>query len=290
MNIQSETDGEAALHPRRRTPLRYLFLVCLIAAFPRAALAHDSDGAEADGAVALAEQKASRAFEAYQSKRFSEAVALYIEAYDASPNADILYNVARIYDTKLADRPLAINFYRRYIGDPGAVADRIQLANERLVALREAELAAAQPATTAAAPVARTGAAPVLVPAAPGWSTTELTGVAMAATGVVALGVGAGFGLAAMKSAHTSKDLCNGSVCSEQRGIDANRSARDRALVSTIGFASGGALLALGAAFYFWLGDEPSERPQQASAGNLQLGAQLAQSRGGWSLELAGSW
>ena len=272
---------------RRRPRGRSLLLVaCLIAAFPRAAVARELDGTQAEGAIALAEQKAAQAFEAYQGKRFAEAVALYIEAYGAAPDADILYNVARIYDTKLGDRPLAINFYRRYIGDPGAVADRIQLANERLVALREAELAASPPAAPRAAPAV---AAPVPVVGARSWSKTEVTGVVMAATGVVALGVGAGFGLAAMSEARTSRDLCDGSVCREQRGIDAAKKATDHALVSTIGVASGGALLALGAAFYFWLGGEPSERPEQA-AGSLELGAQLAQSAGGWSLELAGSW
>jgi hypothetical protein len=279
--------SEASRRTRGRS---YLLLACLLAGFPRVALARELDGAEADGAVALAEQKASQAFEAYQGKRFAQAVALYIEAYDASPNADILYNVARIYDTKLGDRPLAINFYRRYLADPGAVPDRIQLANERLVALREAELAVNRPVAAVSAP-----AAPALAAAAPtepahGATAAEVTGIVLAAAGVVALGVGTGFGIAAMNEAHTSRDLCDGSVCREQRGIDAAEDATHHALVSTIGFASGGALLALGAACYFWLGDEPTERPVQASSGRLELGPRIAQSAGGWSLELAGSW
>jgi tetratricopeptide (TPR) repeat protein len=264
-------------------------VACLLAGVPRAALARDLDGAEADGAVALAEQKAARAFEAYQGKRFAESVALYIEAYDASPNADILYNVARIYDTKLGDRPLAINFYRRYIADPGAIADRIQLANERLVALREAELAVSQPAAPLAPSAAASGAAPAPVAAAHGPSTTEVAGIVMAATGVVAIGVGAGYGFAAMNEARTSRDLCEGGVCSEQRGIDAADDATRHALVTTIGFASGGALLALGAACYFWLGGESSERPEQAS-GSIDLSPRVTESAGGWSLELVGSW
>jgi tetratricopeptide (TPR) repeat protein len=253
-------------------------------------MARELDGAETDGAVAHAEQKAAQAFEAYQARRFGEAVALYIEAYDASPNADILYNVARIYDTKLGDRPLAINFYRRYIGDPGAIADRIQLANERLVALREAELAANEPAAPLVAPPAQAAAAPAPVATAPGPNAAQVTGIVLAATGVVALGVGTGFGFAAMNDAHTSRELCDGTVCREQRGIDAAEKASNHALVSTVGFASGGALLALGAACYFWLGGEPSERPEQASAGSLEVGPRLSQSAGGWSLELAGSW
>jgi tetratricopeptide (TPR) repeat protein len=282
MNMHSE----ASRRPRGPS---YLLLACLIAGVPRLALARDLDGAEAEGAVALAEQKASRAFEAYQGKRFGEAVALYIEAYDASPNADILYNVARIYDTKLGDRPLAISFYRRYIADPGAIADRIQLANERLVALREAELAVSRPAAPLAPSAAATVAAPAPVASSHGPSATDVAGVAMAAAGVVALGVGVGYGFAAMNEASTSRDLCERGVCSEQRGIDAADHAAKHALVSTIGFASGGALLALGAACYFWLGGESSERPEQASGG-IDLGPRVSQSAGGWSLELAGSW
>jgi hypothetical protein len=280
---------------RRPRGWSFLLLVpCLLATFPSAASARQIDGSEDDAEVVLAEEKAAQAFQAYQAKRFAEAVALYVEAYHAAPNADILYNVARIYDAKLGDRPLAINFYRRYIADPGAVADRVQIANERLLALREAELAATRPtpapegAAPAAAPDARAGAASSAP--ARGWSAPEVTGVMMGITGVVALGVGAGFGIAALRETRTMHDLCEGNVCSAQRGIDAAESATDHATLSTVGFASGGALVALGAAFYFWLGAEPSERPNQASDTGQRLAARVGQSQGGFAVELGGSW
>jgi hypothetical protein len=271
-----------------------LLVPCLLTAFARPASALQSAGSDADAEVVLAEKKAAQAFEAYQAKRFAEAVGLYLEAHRAAPNADILYNVARIYDAKLADRPLAISFYRRYIADPGAIADRIQVANERLLTLREAELAVtrATPATdaaTPAAPVDGKGGAASAAPE-PGWSPPEVIGVIMGITGVVALGVGAGFGVAAMGETQTMRDLCDGNVCSEQRGIDAAESASDHATISTIGFASGGALLAFGAAFYYWLGAEPSESPKQASGTGLRLGAQVGQGPGAFALELGGSW
>jgi tetratricopeptide (TPR) repeat protein len=252
--------------------------------------AREAEGPDAD--ITLAESKADQAFQAYQSKRFAEAVALYTEAYNAAPNADILYNVARIYDAKLLDRPLAINFYRRYITDPGAVADRIQIANERLLALREAELAATQPTreaeTTVAAAAIDTRRASVSAPTGPGWSTAEVLGVALASTGVVALGVGTGFGVAAMGETNTVNDLCQDNVCSEQRGIDTAQRARDHATISTIGFASGGALLALGAVLYFWVGGEESAplAPEPSPA----LGARITEMPGGLALELGGSW
>jgi hypothetical protein len=253
--------------------------------------AREAEGADAD--VTLAESKADQAFRAYQSKHFAEAVALYMEAYNAAPNADILYNVARIYDAKLLDRPLAMNFYRRYITDPGAVADRIQTANERLLALREAEFAATQPTREAEPPVA----APVVdaprtvayaPPPEPGWSTAQVLGVVAASTGVIALGVGTGFGIAAMGETKTVNDLCENNVCSEQRGIDSARSAREHATISTIGFASGGALLALGAVLYFWVGGE--ESAPTAPEPSPSLGARVTELPGGFALELGGSW
>ena len=244
---------------------------------------------ESDSGVAIAEQKAARAFDAYEGKRFAEAVALYIAAYEASPNGDILYNIARIYDVKLGDRPLAINFYRRYITDPGAVAGRIQIANERLVALREAELAVSRPVTMSTAGSAAPAVAAAPATSASGWTGTEWTGAILAATGVVGIGIGAGFGVAAMNETRTSHDLCDGSLCREQRGIDAAEAATDHALVSTIGFASGAALLALGAVVYL-AGGQPSEKLAQTASGGLALDGRLSQNHGGWSLELTGAW
>ncbi len=271
-----------------------LIASCLLAG-TRPALAREPDGTRADGEVARAEQKAAQAFAAYQAKRYAEAVTLYIEAYEAAPNADMLYNLARIYDTKLGDRPLAINFYRRYIAEPGAVPDRIQLANERLALLREAELAAAQPTAPALAEAPGV-AAPALAPVRPvsreaegGWSTGETIGAVVGATGVVALGVGAGFGVMAMSETRTARDLCDDHLCREQRGIDAAESASSHATVSTVGLASGGALVAVGAALYFWLGDEPAEEGVPAQEG-VQVSARLSPGPSGWSLELGGAW
>src|SRR5687767_2624421 len=98
--------------------------------------------------VPLSESYAARAFEAYRQRDYPSAITLYQNALEAAPSADILYNMARVYDVGLRDRTLAIIFYNRYIGDPGAVPKQIETANKRLVELRAAELAAMAPAPT----------------------------------------------------------------------------------------------------------------------------------------------
>src|SRR6185436_18211441 len=99
--------------------------------------------------VNLAERRAAEAFAAYNKKEYAAAIALYLEAYDATPSGAILYNIARIYDLKLHNRPSAIAFYRRYVADAGAQPDMIDIANHRLQQLRSAELATAMVADEA---------------------------------------------------------------------------------------------------------------------------------------------
>lgn len=287
--------GATVLSPQNRQKRRWaglLITTCFWIAAARPAAAQQPEASANADSVKLAEEKAAQAFAAYQGRRYSEAVALYIEAYSAAPNADMLYNLARIYDTKLSDRPLAINFYRRYISDPGAIADRVKIASERLGQLREAELAATRQLepSTRAAPSSESAGVATMPPARgeSGSSTAEVVGIIMGATGIVAVGVGAGFGIAAMSEAGTARDLCDGNQCQTQRGVDAAHSASDHATLSTIGFASGSALIALGAAFYFWLAPDRDE-PMQASLAGLELGASLSPG-GSWSVEAGGSW
>ena len=238
---------------------------------PALASAEDAATGEPSG-VALSEQRAAEAFQAYSKKDYAAAVALYLQAYEAAPNGSILYNIARIYDTKLGDRPLAITYYRRYIADPGAYVERIEFANQRLKQLREAETltqklsdangaAKADEATApsqqhppaAAKPQTRTPDATET----PGWSTMRWTGVVLGAAGLAALGTGAVFGLSAMSKADTAKQLCDGNACSTQRGVDAANSANDAAMAANIGFFAGAGLLATGVTL-FVLGSRPT--------------------------------
>ncbi|MET0411237.1 MAG: hypothetical protein ABW217_08065 [Polyangiaceae bacterium] len=240
----------------------------------------------AQAEVELAERHAAQAFEAYQAGRHGTAVSLYVQAYNASPNADILYNIARIYDTKLGDRKLALTFYRRYIADPGAQADRIKLCNERLMALREAEIAAEQTpeAVSSSGASTRAGSAAESAESDRTWSNQELVGAIVGASGVVGVVIGAAFGVAAIASASTARDLCDGNACREQRGVTAANDANQNARVATVGFAAGGALLAIGTAL-FLSADEPKERAQATRMRWTPVATESS-----LALEVGGSW
>jgi hypothetical protein len=220
-----------------------------------AALAEQSTGGPD---VAHAEAYASEAFDAYARKDYSAAIALYEKALEAAPSADIIYNLARIYDTKLKNRGLAIEYYRRYTGDTGADPNRLRVASVRLKELRELEaIAAEQPAPNA--PPAT--AAPQMPPAAPalgtsqppaeaamsgGLSGIQVAGIVTGAAGLAGIGLGIAFGVKAQSDAAVADRFCDGNACTTQRGVDASHDASDAATVSTIAFIAGGALTLLG--------------------------------------------
>jgi hypothetical protein len=253
--------------------------------------------ASESAAVVLSEQRAAEAYDAYSKKDYAAAVALYLQAYEAAPNGSILYNIARIYDTKLADRHLAISFYRRYITDPGTYTERVEWANQRLKQLREAEYVTKRESEDAAPsgagasvdprggePSGRGGKQPKQQ-AESGWSGLRSTGAVASAVGVAALSVGVAFALSAMSNADTAHELCDGNACTSQRGVDAAKSADSAATISNIGFAAGGGLLATGVVLFLLGGDGSPERSQ---SGGLHWTPRASGSAA--ALEVSGRW
>jgi hypothetical protein len=204
--------------------------------------------------VARAEGFAADGFEAYTRKDYSAAIALYLKALDTAPTADMLYNLARIYDGKLKERQLAIDYYRRYVRDPGAEPTRLRAANERLSQLLEleaistetppvrprAELPSSAPATSDNRAPARSNSHEQ------GITSTQVLGILALTVGVTSLGIGGGFGWAAKSDSEVADEFCNGNACRSQRGVDASRDASSAATISTIGFIAGGVLSTLG--------------------------------------------
>jgi len=223
------------------------------------------------GDVTLSERYAARAFEAYKRKDYQSAIALYQKALEAAPSADILYNIARIYDLGLRDRALAISFYSRYANDPGAVPNRIEVATKRLGELRAAELAAVTPPPAEpAAPTAVVAPQPPPAASVPPKSTSSglTTGAIVAGSiGLVGVGLGVGFGLAAQSDLEESDRYCDGNQCTSQLGVDAAKDANREANIATVGFAAGGTLLALGAILWIVSGggnEHPELAPEMA--------------------------
>lgn len=80
----------------------------------------------------------------------------------------------------------------------------------------------------------------------------RIAGLVIGGVGVVGMGVGGVFGVIAMNKEGSAKDVCTGTVCDpNENGVELTEQAQSAALVSTIGFAAGGALLAGGLVLYF---------------------------------------
>lgn len=264
---------------RQTRVLRALLTVAL--SLPALAAAEAPTPVESADAVEQAEQYAARAFEAYQQGRHADAVALYEQAYASAPSADALYNIARIYDVGLHDRSRAIAAYERCLLERGATPERLQRAGERIVQLRRSE---AQELPSERWPAE----ASVQLPPAPstvsdqeprhGWSTLRGAAVISGAVGVVSVGAGLGFGVAAMSDADRANAACTGNRCRTQRGVDAAKSASARATLATAGVGVGAALLATSVTL--WIlganGETEREAPPRVSftpvAGERELG------------------
>ena len=208
--------------------------------------------------VVAAEHLAAQAFDAYERKEYRRAIELYEQALAAASSADISYNIARVYDVGLHDAARATEYYRRYLAEPKAQSPRRELAEQRIAALQPSPLVA---------PIETDPTSTIADPAQPergsGWTWRETSAIALAGTGFIALGIGAGFGISAASQSDTWKNDCDGNVCQTQSGVDAAHTAADRARIATIALAAGGALLAGGAAIW-WLGAKHEESPRVA--------------------------
>jgi len=258
--------------PRHRGVLALALLGVLL---PAHVLAQTPARESVSVEVALAEKYAERAFVAYKAHEYERAISLYQQALAAAPSADILYNIARVYDIGLHDRRHAMTYYERYLGDPGAVSKRRETASERLSELRAAERlgvdADEDDALNAIArdfPLDTREAAPAVAPQPPrepegGLEPLEVAAISAGTIGLVGVGIGVGFGLAARSESDVWRSECDGNVCTSQRGVDAAETASRRADVATLGFAVGGGLIAVGAVL--WLLDGSDEQPEGAA-------------------------
>jgi len=86
--------------------------------------------------TARAEWLSGQAETAFSERRFADAIRLYLDAWEAAPAASILYNVAFIYDKRLNDPELAIDYYERAAGSADADVELKAKATARVAQLR----------------------------------------------------------------------------------------------------------------------------------------------------------
>jgi len=216
--------------------------------------------AEVADQLSAAEHFAAQAFEAYGKKQYSEAVALYEQAYASVPSADALYNIARVYDIGLQDRARAIAAYERCLSEPGASLERLARASERLLVLRRSESAKLESRHT---PVpAGVVAAQTPAPSEPdphaGSSSLRVAALISGAAGVVSLGVGLGFGVAVLADADEANAACEGNLCTSE-GVAAAQSASTKATLATTGVCVGAGLLITSATLWLLGAESDSE-------------------------------
>ena len=114
------------------TRLVITVFVAIAAVTPIRAAPPDDPATTAKDVEALA----AEARKLFQDERYEEAITSYLKAYRLSPAGALLYNIAFIYDKKLGEKDLAMDFYRRYIRSTDADPDVVERATARIGELK----------------------------------------------------------------------------------------------------------------------------------------------------------
>ncbi len=213
-------------------------LLSVALALPALLRAGPASAAEGDR-VSEVEALAAQAKQYYLAGDYGGAVAAYLRAYRTAPAAGLLYNVAIIYDKKLGERDLAVDFYRRYIAAPDADPSVVERATLRVQELK-AEKAAVEAATLAPPPPPPVEAPPqqVTQPVRTGdpGRGQRLAGWVTLGAGVAAAGVGVVFGVQAQSS---QDDFEAGTTLTEKH--DARDQGEQQALIADVLYGVGAA-------------------------------------------------
>ena len=97
-------------------------------------LAQGADEVEVTSPAQRAETHSRLGVEYYQGGLYKEAVREMMLAYEAVPDATLLYNVARIYQ-KMEQGDLAVGFFKRFVAHEGADPDTVKDALGHMEAL-----------------------------------------------------------------------------------------------------------------------------------------------------------
>jgi tetratricopeptide (TPR) repeat protein len=149
----------------------------------RDAQAPETAAAAPETAVEAAERHNQLGLEHYHAKRYPEAVGEMLAAYRAVPDAALLYNIARIYQT-IGEKDLAISYFHRFVKSPDAEPATVEKAVARLAELRS-PASPVVPVLETARPSVQSTAPLVEAPAAEPVSIWRRGSFAVGAVGVV---------------------------------------------------------------------------------------------------------
>ena len=209
------------------------------------------------GSVETVEELTNLAYEQVAAGKYADAVATYMKSYEMSHAGAILYNIATIYDRKLHERALSIEYYRRYLQATDAEPDFARKATERLSTLK-AEAAAEEKMRNSvhvAPPIAATPATAATPPPAadqPAQTSSALgpVGIVVGVVGLAGMGAALGLGAVAQSKNNDANQHCTSSVCNDQTGFNAEHDAGTFATASTVTFIAGAALLVTGVTLF----------------------------------------
>ncbi|KIG14706.1 Tetratricopeptide repeat domain protein [Enhygromyxa salina] len=104
------------------------------AASPTPEAEADADAEEVERKTE-AEQLSDQAIEKFQAKDFDGAVALFEQAYEVDPQPNFLFNIGRVHE-EAGNLEKAVEFYARFVKQPGVDLNSRETALDRLKVLR----------------------------------------------------------------------------------------------------------------------------------------------------------
>jgi hypothetical protein len=226
--------------------LALVLAVVVTAARPaRAAEPEVEDAAAATSATMKPEARAlyDRGLAQYQAKDFAGAIDAFERGYAIDPRREFLFADAQA--RRLAgDCRGAVPLYQRFLetSPPAVQASATHLGLSRCAQLMAAEKPAPPPVATAIP-------GPPPPPPPPPW-THDRAGAGLLATGVVALGVGAGFLAASFAALPSAKEGSYADYTAARDRADA------RHAIGVVALVGGGAFVAAGLARYAWVRHE----------------------------------
>ncbi|MBK8259072.1 MAG: hypothetical protein IPK82_41245 [Polyangiaceae bacterium] len=233
-------------------------------------------GSTAHAADPTAAELTDQAYERYEAGDYPTAVSLYMKAYNLSVDSRILFNVAQIYDKKVQDRELALEYYRRYLKSTTTEPDLVKKATERVTELQrqQDDLKSKTLPTATASATAAPGPTSTAAPSVLSSSTTAPTAapppsrpvwIGYATAGVLAAGAVVTGALALSASGDVSKGVYTGTTVPADLTSTADKA---RTLGVTTDVLIGGAVVAAAVTLIVHL-SSPSRGSESKSAKRL---------------------